>query len=760
MSATTESADNNLPSEEAQLLLRRIAELSIKAFAETERPRAALAELGLKNLALLEQYQVGYCDRKLKEILNDEQLQAKLTKLGIFDGKSRERFADHFVFPVIDAQGMIADLWGIPLKTGTARFLPDRPCTFWNTAAAKLSSQIFVVPNPLDGLALKTAGFGNTIALYPSRSRPDIGVLERVGVQRLVIVLGDDDKSTKSGDVLATQLHPYRPGVIVLPKSTGVLTFLKSRGEKALAEAVVAGLNGVVSVTVPGMRPRPDGFSLPLKDILYTVFGLEKTKRSLWAVIRAERGEKKTAQKIDFNELRSRREFLQEFCRVFQEPVDRIEADLGKLQDACDVRVAQPDLLMPDTPLDPVPEGDRREAELMGKDSDLFGIVVRDFRSLGVVGETENIVLSFLVMTSRKMSDPLALMFLSSFGTGKNMIADRARDLCPPEDQFDATQLSGKALYYLPPNGVKHKLITIGEDEGAKHANYPLRSLISAKVLTSVTTARDPVSGRLGTETKRIEGPAAVMMTSSNPSSDRETLSRFIVTHNDESREQTRAIQKEQRKAQTSVCASVAQVFARIYRRHHAYQRLLQNVPVVIPAKIRIEYGDDRLSSRRDYPKILGLIKAIAFARQMKKTVKQIEGISCIEVDGADLAIALPIIRKLFVTSYDELSASSRGLLLALVHMRTKAKEQPKSDEFDDAGRFIFTRRQIREQEKWSNTTLHRCLCELINFEYVLRDTSTRRQPYRYVLDWIPAADSAAIPVKFHVGKPETSTCA
>jgi hypothetical protein len=751
------TAEQPLPPAEAQLLLRRVIELYTKCFAERPPVRTALAQLGLGNLALLEQHQAGYCPGLLRDILNDSALGPKLTQLGIFEPGGKERFDGHVVFPSLDAQGAMAELWGICLKDGSSLFLPGRPNAFWNLAAAKLSSQLYVTSSPLDGLALKSAGFGNAVALSITRGKADTSPLAANGVQRLTVVVGDDPASAAAFQALSANLRPYTPGVIELPGSSGALAFLKAKGAKALAEAVVAGVNGVTAVNVPNMRPRPDGFALPLRDILYTVIGLERTKRSLRATIRAERGEKKTAVTLDFNQLRSRREFSIEIARVFQEPTDRIESDLGKLQDACDVRLAQADLQMPEAVVDPVAEGDRREAELMGKDPDLFGIVTQDHRVFGIAGEDDNIRLCFLTSVSRKMTDPLAVMFISSFGVGKNTIADKARDLCPPEDRLDATYISGKALFHLAAHALKHKLVTIGEQEGVKHANYPLRSLISAKALTAVITARDSVSGRLQTETKRVEGPAAVIITSSDSGLDRETLSRFIVTASDESREQTLAIREEQRRAQTQEGLAARQAAARVFRRHHAYHRLLQPYGVVIPDSVRIDYRDDRLCSRRDYPKVQGLIKAVAFARQMQKTVIQIEGVSCILVDETDLAIAWPLIRKLFIASIDELSAPSRDLLLLLDRMKAAAREQVGLGHFDDTGRYSFTRRQVREQGKCSNTTLHRCLTELIDYEYVLRDTITRRRPYRYVLDWVPPASSTDVPVRFHPVVPEAT---
>jgi hypothetical protein len=282
---------------------------------------------------------------------------------------------------------------------------------------------------------------------------------------------------------------------------------------------------------------------------------------------------------------------------------------------------------------------------------------------------------------------------------------------------------------------------------------------MSAKELTAVITTKDQVTGRLQAETKRVEGPAAVLNTSSNPNVDRETLTRYLVNHTNESREQTRAIQERQRKSHSEEGIRAKVEYDRIVRRHHAFQRLLRPLEVIIPEELKIDYADDRLNGRRDHPKVLNLLKTVAFVRQMQKRVKQVEGIDCIEVDATDLAVVQPLIQKLFVACFDELSGPSRSLLVVLYGMQEVAKGQPTRDQFNDEGRYLFTRRQVRERSGSSKTALHRCFAELEEYEYVLRDTTTRRRPFRYVLDWTPAL-SAEVSAKVHPATAPSTTAA
>lgn len=64
-------------------------------------------------------------------------------------------------------------------------------------------------------------------------------------------------------------------------------------------------------------------------------------------------------------------------------------------------------------------------------------------------------------------------------------------------------------------------------------------------------------------------------------------------------------------------------------------------------------------------------------------------------------------------------------------------------------GAFAFTRRELREQSGMANTSLHRCLRELEDFELVVRDTTSRRRPFRYTLEWSPQAETDGAVVAF-----------
>ena len=93
--------------------------------------------------------------------------------------------------------------------------------------------------------------------------------------------------------------------------------------------------------------------------------------------------------------------------------------------------------------------------------------------SLGVIGEDSNKLLSYLVMTSRKLPEPLALLILSGSGAGKSYLQDTVLALCPEEDLVKLTSLTDQALFYRGEDSLRHKVLALEEQAGAKGADYP-----------------------------------------------------------------------------------------------------------------------------------------------------------------------------------------------------------------------------------------------------------------------------------------------
>ena len=106
----------------------------------------------------------------------------------------------------------------------------------------------------------------------------------------------------------------------------------------------------------------------------------------------------------------------------------------------------------------------------LGRQPDLTGEILRDMERLGMIGETANKLIGYLVMTSRKLADPLALLILSGSGAGKSHLQDTVLSFCPDEDLIKLTSLSDRALFYKGEDSLKHKVLAVEELAGAEGA--------------------------------------------------------------------------------------------------------------------------------------------------------------------------------------------------------------------------------------------------------------------------------------------------
>lgn len=788
--------------EKARQLLERVIELYAGTFTDPagsgtghSAGRAYLEGRGITDAGLFTQYRIGYSNGRLKEILPTAgPVWGELKALGVLlpnpsrgSGQAcEERFAGCVVFPVFDVDGNITTLYGRFTGPEPKRhlFLPDRSTGLWNAVAMKTYSEIILVESVIDALSVMMAGHRNVIAIQGTNGlgEADIRLMTGNGVRKITLLLDGDEAGAKACDRLRPMLEAEGMEVRVkaLPAEQDPNSYMMQQGAGKLAEFIAseawtpnemkyfqqppvtrgpgetpeAGPDSPPTVPARGGSSQQEGLTVAYGMRKYRIMGLEKGPRKLKATLRVEHAGKLHVDTLDFYSARSRRILAMDLCRIFEETSETIEADIEKLLRHCETLpetsgVPEPRTQNPEHTISP---RDRAEAEAFGKSPTLFDDILADCEKSGLMGERNNVHLLYVAMTSRKRDTPLSVLILSSSGAGKTALQDAICAFCPPEDLVKLTSLSGKALFYKERLSLKHKVLALEEGDGAGEAMYAIRNLISAGELVSESTIKDIATGRLTTMENKVEGPSSVCFTTTNPEVDPETKSRFWVTSIDESRDQTRKILLFQRQQHLSDGPIASPEIDAILRKHRNFQRLLKPLAVKNPYAAQLSYGDDRLQGRRDQPKYLNLIKAIAFLRQMQKEVKRFTGSAAagspaaagtpmeyIEVDQDDIELANRLAHEILGHSLDELSRPGHDLLmlleeLAKERLKTQLKENP--DSKTKPTDFSFSRRDIREFTGWTNTRLHIHLKELVDFEYIAIETGRNGMPFRYRLAW------------------------
>jgi DNA primase catalytic core len=733
----------------AATLLQRVVTFYQKTFATDRDGWAYLKRRNLTDPTMLEVFQLGYCNGTLKQTLpTSGPLLDGLTALGVLTKSGREHFEGCVTIPIVDNAGAICGLYGrrITARAPSHLYLPGPHRGVWNGAVAKSHPTLFLTEGILDGLSLWQAGLRNVIALYGAQGwTADHETLLRAhGVSEVVLCLDQDE----AGHAAATKLKEQVLSSLVKTVSAiqwpeGVtdandffFTHTAADFGHLLAAARPAG--STVATPPPSdeqIASHPDGFTATYGARRYEVRAIERPNAArLRATIKAVSGEQHRfhIDTVDLYLSRARRSFLGEAARLFRESIDVIELDLNRLIAQVEGYVEKqlhetgPAVVL-------VSESLQREAERLGRRPDLVGEIRRDLERLGLVGETTNALVGYLVMTSRKLEEPLSLLLLSGSGAGKSHLQDTVLSLCPDEDVIKLTALTGQALFYKGEQALRHKVLALAEEAGAPEAQYAIRNLISAKELIIEATIKNPLTGRLETQLNRVQGPTAVMLTTTNPNVDAETRSRFLVSSVDESSAQTRAILAAQRQRHTLDGRLQAQQRASILGRHHTLQRLLKPLLVVNPYEPLLTAAEDRLLMRREQPKYLQLILAVTVLYQMQRPLKHHELLGpYIETTLDDIALAHDLALGVWGQALDELARPSRDLL-RVIHRYVEGRA---TREQSNAAEIAFTRRDIREFSGWSDYQIKTHVQQLEDLEYLIPLSGRRGQQFTYRLAW------------------------
>ena len=484
--------------------------------------------------------------------------------------------------------------------------------------------------------------------------------------------------------------------------------------------------------------PSADDLGITLGDREYRVRGLGRNLSydSLKVTLRVARGTRLYLDTLDLYAARQRAGFVRQAAEELELAPEVLKGDLATLLLTCEQRQDQliRAALTPKPITIELTDAERAAALELLTDPHLLDRIVADVARCGLVGETTNTLVGYLAAVSRKLDEPLAVLIQSASAAGKTALMDALLAMVPADERILYSAVTGQALFYLGETDLAHKLLAIAEDEGVSRAGYALKLLQSEGVLTIASTGKDPTTGRLTTQTYRVQGPVMLLLTTTAPELDEELRNRCLVLTVDEDRAQTRAIHRQQRERQTLAGLLAERDRVRVRKLHQDAQRLLRPLLVVNPYARALTFRDDRTRTRRDHLKYLTLIRALALLQQhqrpLKSVVHQSERVEYVEVTLEDIAVANRLAHEVLGRSLDELAPQTRRLLGLLDTMVREACELQALARVT----YRFTRRDIRRFTGWSDFQVRTHLERLISLEYVLVHRGSRGQGFVYEL--------------------------
>jgi DNA primase catalytic core len=734
---------------------------------ELKKPRHEAARAYLRSRLpgvtdeLIERFRIGFAVAgAVGKISGDLGVGKALREIGAVKGRDpkangSEHFSGCLVFPIADAAGRTVGMYGRRLGDREPRhlYLPGPHRGIWNVRGIAGAAEVFITEAIIDALALVSLGFDSVTALYGAGGLTDelVSFLAAQRPARIYLAQDADQAGDESAERTAARLRAVLPGASFMrlrpPEGRDLAEWIAGGAD---ADAIRSAMADTSTIAEPAAEPPENDTTMTAgegeKRRAYRIEWLGANGGKLLCRIRAERIEN-GAFHIDVFDLsrdRARRGFATRAGARLEIEMEEIERDLLELlarAESTRPRLAEDS---PEEEVYRMTAEEEAEALAFLKRVDLLDAIAADIGALGYVGEEIPKRLTYLIAISRKLSGPLAGVIMSQSGVGKSALMEKVAELSPPEEVIVYTRITPQALYYMETRSIAHKLIVFSEEEGLSEAEYSVRELISAKQLRLAATMKDPATGRMRTEEYVVNGPVAMLFSTTSPRIHYENATRFLALSLDESIEQTRRIQAAQRRARTMEGILGRSNTSAIVRRHRNAQRLLEPLPVIIEDVEQIEFPAHWIRTRREHEKFLTVVEALALLYQKQREIRTApdadesgSATRCIVATRADVETAARLLGDLMRQAIEDMSATSKDLLQRIREMvATHGKK--------DAGEVRFNRRDVREWTNWSDWQIRIHLKELEELEMILPVMGGGRgREYRYEIayDGVQAPD-------------------
>lgn len=722
------------------VILGGVAEFYQKAFTKNAEGKAYLEGRGLRHPGLAEHFRLGLSNRTLglhipkNNRVAGRQLRERLTALGVLKDSGHEILRGCLVVPLFDLQGNVTNFYGRRLERARLASLEhvwtDETRKGLLNPRAVQAPDVIVTGSITDALACWCHGAQNVTAIHGLDGPIDalLAGLKKSGkVERVFLVF----RRTKESDAFTKKLADTigKLGIAVhqglLPHGLDVGEFAASveQPDHALVQVIrsAAWLAGSApaaerkpttpaKTSVAAVVPAASATNQVEGDIVrvfddrrWRIRGLnDNTSPGTMRVniLLSREGAGFHVDTFDIYSARHRVAFIRQASTDLGIDEALIRKDMGTV--LLQLEEAQGELLRkltaPKVTKVELTAEEREQALGLLRDPKLLDRTLHAFEAGGVVGERDNLLLGFLAVTSRKLRRPLGVIIQSSSAAGKSSLMEAILGIVPEEDRVSYSAMTGQSLFYAPGSDLRHKVLSIAEEEGAARASYSLKLLQSEGSLTIASTGKEPGSGRLVSQEYRVQGPVALLLTTTSIEVDEELMNRCIVLTVDESPAQTKRIHERQRQLQTLEGVLSSEDRAGLLKLHQNAQRLLRPLRVVNPHVEGLTYGDLRVRARRDHAKLLTLIEAVAFAHQHQRPLRSIERdgqlVEYVEAAKSDVELAERLLGCLGVVGVHDLPPQTVNVLTLVSDFVAKQEQED----------FRFTRRQVREALGLGNT--------------------------------------------------------
>jgi len=453
---------------------------------------------GIKESFIFENFKLGFVDDSVYTSIGDNKpILSKLNESGLYKG-NKLLFNNVFTIPIYDENKTIINIifYDFNTQSDNTKFLNDKGIL--NYGFIKDSQEVIFTKSCLETFQLIQANYHNTTFIYGNdkkyidffiNNNIKKAIITFEGKASLIYLLEKNNIAINKLDIDYSSLSDNENSNEYLHK-----LFNKSSDKY-----------NDLKVNITEIE---NGFIFSFPHITYRIIGnFYEHSISLKVNIKAIKDNDLFINSIDLYKNRERQNFIFNLMDKFGfRDHKKLENDFKKIieiiENHKEKKLNQKNddkIIMTDF---------QKETGLsLLKNPNMLTEIENDITSLGYINEKKNKILTYLIMTSRLMNDPLHAVVVSRTSAGKSKLIDIIESLCPKNDLKSISDLTPQSLYYVQKNELKNKFIVIGEKEGSKGSEYPLRELISKKSITKTVPIKDQVTGIIKTVTIKVNGP-------------------------------------------------------------------------------------------------------------------------------------------------------------------------------------------------------------------------------------------------------------
>jgi len=367
-------------------------------------------------------------------------------------------------------------------------------------------------------------------------------------------------------------------------------------------------------------------------------------------------------------------------------------------------------------------ELEKAEAVKLLKSNRLISELKGAMKKTGLIGETDNGLLLFLIFLTRHFDYPLHALVHGSSGSGKTNLLKSILKMVPEESKYSTTALTENVLFRPPFKDFwKNKILLLEDLDGSYKALYPLREFMTNQFISKLASEPDPKTGQFKQVQLEAQGPIVIAGATTKDRIYEDNSNRSFLIHVNESQSHQAEILNYQNKLAAGLVdnSGIDKACVKI----HNIQRLLTGkIKVVNPFQPELKLPEYVFKKLRTNTHYITLIKSITFLHQYQRKHQQNKttGEIFIQTTLEDIALANTLSKQSLLRKSDELSGEVRDFFESL------KREVKQSDQTS------FVSKQLRVKFRMHPMKFNRRINELKNRGYIKQTGGNRKTSYEY----------------------------